>query len=128
MSFRPENFGEPTSSWENPKKFLKRRKTTARPNASFENENKFNLLESEMDLDANSDLHSSNFEENASLKVKIPPIVVHSFVNNHMETLNNIKKELKEDFEIVAKRNRIIMKTKNIDDYNTMLKKCVLKG
>lgn len=76
-----------------------------------------------MTVESNSDIYTYDYQENPTTKVKIPPIVMHSFVNNHMETLNNIKKELKDDFNIIGKRNRIIIKTKNIDDYNLMIKK-----
>lgn len=129
MSFKPEKIAVPPDRWQSPKKSIKKkRKLTGSPNSSFESENRFNALNPEiMDIvlenrntEDEKDLEEQEAEES---KVKIPPIVVHSYVNNHMETLNKIKEEMKEDFVISAKNNRLIIKTKNIDDYNLMLKK-----
>lgn len=123
MSFCPEKLDDLTSLWEKPKRVSKRKKTEESPNTSYESGNIYDALDNDMDIENDSEDQSEGHEKNASRNAKIPPIVVHSFVNNHMETLNNIKKELKEDFDIVVRRNRIIIKTKNEDDYNSMIKK-----
>lgn len=125
MSFIPEKITASTSKWENPKKVAKRKCVNNSPNSSFETENLYNVLDEKMQVtlqDGTAEDAAQNSVDETE-KLKIPPIVVHSFVNNHMKTLNEIKKDMKEDFDIKSKANRIIIKTKNLSDYNVMLKK-----
>ena len=122
MSFNPEKIEDPAAMWDKPKKFTKRRRVEPSPNSSFENPNMFGVLNNEMEFTTNDD-HDDVNSDAATVKLKVPPIVVHCLVNNHMETLDAIKSELKEDFDVSVRRNRIIIKTKNLEDYNIMIKK-----
>ena len=67
-----------------------------------------------MELDAPENANCmtcmSDEEPNRS-KVRIPSIVIQSWVKNNVEIIENLKKDLKHDLLIVTKRDRIIEKT-----------------
>lgn len=60
---------------------------------------------------------------NSDKKVKLPTIVVYTYIKNHLDTLNNILKDLEKGISINVKRNRIMMYTKTLNDYNKLLEK-----
>lgn len=122
MSFQPEKISE---SWQSAKKPSKRFRPGDPETQVLETNNRFSPLHTdEMDLDSteNSD-NTSNVlnEEPKSGKTKIPSIVLHSWIKNHAQTMETLKKDLKEDFLVVTKRDRIIIKTLNVEDYNKVL-------
>lgn len=57
---------------------------------------------------------------NSSKKKSPPPIVLYSFIKDHVSSLNDIKKQLSEDILVKYRGNRIILQTKNIDDYKKL--------
>lgn len=56
-------------------------------------------------------------------KVKVPPVVIYSNLQNHNEALKALRKELSEDISLNCKRNRIIIYTKNLEDYKIVREK-----
>lgn len=123
MSFQPEKIN---NEWRNPKKSSKRfcPGDPESQESQFESDNRFSALREDMELDApeNADgLSRMSDEEPNRSKVKMPSIVIHSWVKNHTKTMENLKKDLKEDFLVVTRRDRIIVKTQNEEDYNKVL-------
>lgn len=53
-------------------------------------------------------------------KLKIPPIVIYASIENHKESLDKMQAELKEDITIKYKLNRVVIYTKNEEDYNKL--------
>lgn len=49
-----------------------------------------------------------------------PPIVVYSYIQNHVNSLNEIKKKLTDDILVKYRGNRIILQTKNNSDYSKL--------
>lgn len=124
MSFQPEKI---TNVWLNAKKTSKRpRPGDPGLEMEFESTNRFSALRTnDMELETaaenSDDLSHVSTEGPRQSKTKIPAIVIHSWVKNHSETMANLKKHMKEDFLVLTRRDRIIIKTKNVEDYNTVL-------
>ena len=53
--------------------------------------------------------------------VKIPPIVVYSYIKNHSESIKLFKKSCKQDFDIKCRGNRLIFLAKCKEDYNKII-------
>lgn len=125
MSFQPEKIND---AWQNAKKPSKRfcPGDPENHNACFESENRYSPLNSEgMDIAESTDIFVEASPlldgESQQVKTKIPSIVIHSWVKDHCKTMENLKKELKEEFSVLTKRDRIILKTQNVEDYNKVL-------
>lgn len=124
MSFNLEKIKNPAGMWDKPKKFLKKRKKELSPSSSFENPNNLDALNNDMELATNDNEDNYVNSDAETVKVKIPRIVVHCLVINHMEMLNATKKkDFKEDFHVSVRRNQTIRKTKKLEDYNIMIRK-----
>lgn len=52
---------------------------------------------------------------------KIPPIVLYSYLTNHTQSLDNLKRKLKDDFVIKHKNNRVIFYTNNKEDHKIVM-------
>ena len=132
MSFDPKEI-ENSGSWSNvtsPKR-KKGKYSMANNNYAIPTQNAFEALSSEEiydETEAETQVKKGSLQQQTSKKVKIPPIVVYSYVNTHMKTLNDIKKLLKEDFILSIKKNRIIIHTKNESDYKTFISKIKESG
>ena len=90
---------------------------------SVELRNSFQVLQENDENQEEENDFSQSLPNATTGKVKIPPIVVYSHVQNHMKTLDLIKASMKADFDIKAKNNRIIVYTKNKEDYHTFIEK-----
>lgn len=87
-------------------------------------QNKYQILNKddiEMQMDEQSSESESENLNNNDKKEKVPAIVVYSFLNKHKETLDNLQKQLMEELEIRSKKDRLIIKTKNLNDYKKVL-------
>ena len=59
-------------------------------------------------------------------KVKVPPVVIYSNLQNHNTAMKELRSELSEDISLNCKRNRTIIYTKNLADYKIVCEKmCV---
>jgi len=52
---------------------------------------------------------------------RIPPIVVYSYLNNHLSTLKKVNEKLTAPVEVKSKMNRHLLYTKSSHDYNILL-------
>lgn len=52
-----------------------------------------------------------------SNKVKVPPLVIYTNIENHSQAMKDLRQDLLEDFTLSCKRNRIVIYTKNMSDY-----------
>lgn len=66
--------------------------------------------------DNNSDIVRA--ETNNFKRVRIPPIIVYSYFDNHVSTITNLERNMNEELDLKFKGRRIIILTKNIMDYN----------
>lgn len=56
-------------------------------------------------------------------KVKIPPLVIYNHIKDHVKTVKDMQKDLKEKLSLVCKQDRVIIYTKNQHDYSVMREK-----
>ena len=56
-------------------------------------------------------------------KVKVPPLVIYSNLQNCNEAIKALRGELSEDISLSCKRNRTIIYMKNLADYKIVCKK-----
>ena len=66
---------------------------------------------------------SSKQVENTKASSKVPPIVVYGLLTKHTEALAKIKPDLTDELTIKYRGNRMLMYTKNMVDYKTLLEK-----
>ena len=121
MSFKPQAI-ETNKDWIKVISPSRKKRKYDNIKNSLEVRNSFQVLQNCNEEDEEIDDFSQTPTDTTKGKVKIPPIVVYSHVQEHMKTLNLIKENMKSDFDIKAKNNRIIVYTKNEEDYNTFLK------
>lgn len=76
--------------------------------------------EDEKEVEIN-DSTSAKTDRSVSPKIKIPPIVLYHYIVQHTHALNTLRKSLTEDIDIIYKGDRLIIKSKNKNDYNTIL-------
>lgn len=76
--------------------------------------NSYDIL-SDSDPDSEEELSQSQPKKPKNFKP--PPIVVYSYIQNHMKSLNDIKKQLIDEISIKYRGNRIILQTNNRTDY-----------
>lgn len=121
MSFKPLSISD-ISQWNivQPKK---RKKHKDSPNSSLEIEtaNSFEAL-ADQEVSMNSE-DSVRMSEPKLRKPKIPPLVIYTHIEDHVKTLKDIQKELKEPLSISCKQNRMIIYPKNEEDYVTLSEK-----
>ena len=53
--------------------------------------------------------------------IRIPPIVIYSYLNNHSATLKQVNEKLITSADVKSKANRLLLYTKSTQDYNTLL-------
>lgn len=56
-------------------------------------------------------------------KNKIPPLVIYTFIANHVKTIRDMEKDLMDKLSLVCKRDRVIIYCKNEQDYRVMREK-----
>uniref|UniRef100_T1HPS0 Uncharacterized protein n=1 Tax=Rhodnius prolixus TaxID=13249 RepID=T1HPS0_RHOPR len=103
---------------------MKKRKTDASPfEITVSTANNFEPLSDmeSMDEDSIPQPSVSNKTPMAKNIVKIPPIVVYSYIKNHSETLKNLRAVCKQEFDVKCRGNRLIFLTKCKEDYNKIL-------
>lgn len=104
-------------------KGVKRRKREAELDNQASNitlSNRFDALSDGGDDDDDN----STLPRNSTEKVKPPPaIVLYHYIKNHSQTFNKLREQLTAEFDIKYKGDRIIILTKNIIDYKTVLEK-----
>lgn len=59
--------------------------------------------------------------ETAQRKVKVPPIVIYSYFDNHLATLTKVKANLKGDLAVKHRGNRMILCTELMEDHQTVM-------
>lgn len=86
---------------------------------SIPTNNKYDSLSEEEDdiTDSESELVNLRLKH-----IKIPPIIVYSYFDNHVKTLKNLQRDLNEDIDLKFKGKRLIVLTKNVADYNAVRK------
>ena len=52
---------------------------------------------------------------------RIPPIVVYSYLNNHLSTLKKVNEKLTAPVEVKSKMNRLLLYTKSSHEYKILL-------
>ena len=117
MSFKPQQITD-INNW---KVFHTRKKRKKHGNSS-ENLNEISLSNSFDALDDSMGSGSSMKTDAANIKIKkkkIPPLVIYTYIQEHVNTLKEMEKDLKEEIDVKCKNNRIIMYTKNEEDYKT---------
>lgn len=91
---------------------------------TFESRNQFASLESSISDDDDKNSETCKKEDTGSdKKVRMPTIVVYTYIKDHLATLNELSKDLEKGISVSVKRNRIVMYTKTSNDYNTLLAK-----
>ena len=55
-------------------------------------------------------------------------VVIYTYIQEHVETLKDMEKDLKEGLDLRCKNNRIILYTKNEEDYKTVFDKVKAAG
>lgn len=68
-------------------------------------------------------MNFSEEKQSVERKVKVPPVVIYSNIDNHSQTMMDLRKELLEDFSLSCKNNRTIIYTKNMVDYKKVCDK-----
>lgn len=94
----------------------KKRKKDFNSSASSEEEIKL-----QNSFEALADDQMDQTEVNEGLQKKqatIPPLVIYSNIENHSQAMKELREDLLEDLTLSCKRNRIIIYTKNMEDYN----------
>lgn len=74
------------------------------------------LSDSDTDSEDNIPLNRLNKKK----IIKIPPVVMYSYINDHNKGLQALKAKLKDEVDLKYKGNKIIFLTKNMEDYNTV--------
>lgn len=68
-----------------------------------------------MDLtEEKPDEHQDSASEVQDSKFKVPPIVVYSYIQNHMKTMNEFRKKSSDDVRVRSKEDRLIICAKKI--------------
>lgn len=122
MSFKPAPIID-IGQWQQPQGSRKRsrKKRKKEDGSEIPLSNSFEALSSE-EMDTTQDSKESQINEE-KVKTKIPPLVIYNNIENHVKTLNEMKKDLTDEISLKCKSNRIIIYTKNIQDYNKMREK-----
>jgi hypothetical protein len=68
-----------------------------------------------------SDSETENEELNYHPQPRILPIVIYNFLTNHSLTLQKVNNKLSAPVEVKTKLNRLLLYTKTMQDYNTVL-------
>jgi len=80
---------------------------------SFLSPNQFAILSDiESDIEENGAPSQSNTHQ-----VRIPPIVIYSYLNNHSATLKQVNEKLTTPVVVKSKANRLLLYTKSSHDY-----------
>lgn len=90
---------------------------------SFETENPYESLNSTLSDEEKSQENQQEEKAEINKKVKIPPIVVYTYIKDHLDTLNSMSKHLEKGISLNVKKNRIVMYTQTHNDYNRLLEK-----
>lgn len=77
---------------------------------------------SENDNTSDTDITEETTQHGKTKSQLPPPIVVYTYLQNHMESIKKIKEQLKDEISIKYRGNRIIMQTKIKEDYVTLKK------
>jgi len=84
---------------------------------SFLSPNQFAVLsDSESEIEENGTPSPSN-----NRTIRIPPIVIYSYLNNHSATLKQVNEKLTTPVDVKSKANRLLLYTKSTQDYNILL-------
>jgi hypothetical protein len=75
-----------------------------------------------------SDSESDNKENGAPPEtnthlIRIPPIIIYSYLNNHSTTLKQVNEKLTTLVDVKSKANRLLLYTKSSHNYNSLLTK-----
>lgn len=98
----------------------KKRKVFIKPDATnnLYNVDISNSFEVLSDSDPETETEHSQVHHIIPKKYKPPPIVVYSYIQDHMKSLNTIKEQLTDEISIKYRGNRIIIHTFNRPDYD----------
>lgn len=124
MSFNPLNLAD-MRQWNVAQRPKKRKKQGDKgSNDELELHNSFEVLSDEDAASAeNKKMEGIETSQIPERKPKIPPIVIYTHIKDHMKTLQEMQKDLSEKISINCKRDRMIIYTKNENDYTILREK-----
>lgn len=104
----------------------KKRKVSETNIITIETQNKFDVLSDledgmDQDIPAETARGQASKSEEVTKSVRIPPIVVYSYIKNHSETLKALRAKCKKDFSVKFRGNRLLFLPATKDDYNVIL-------
>lgn len=95
---------------------------------SFEKLNEESENDTDMEIGSDEETEQSKPQNRdkkaaATKKDKIPPIVVYSYLKEHMATMKQFKSQLSGEISVKMRGSRMIIYTENVSDYQKVLQK-----
>lgn len=97
------------------------KKTASQQRYAIPTQNYYDSLSDEDDNSSENGVNNESSQQQTR-RIKVPPIIVYSYIQNHVSTIKSIQTNLNEELELKFKGNRIIILTKNILDFNHVRK------
>ena len=120
MSFKPVPIVD-MKQWQLSPRSKRKKRKKSKSEEEIELSNSFEALSSDEMDGVETEANTPKKEE--SRKMKIPPLVIYNNIDNHVQTLSQMKEDLTDEITLKCKSNRIIFYTKNVQDYKKMKEK-----